>query len=144
MQEPLGNDRRVPNRFHEDITLLHSDGEAADKAERFLRRGERTFYDLGVVSIVRTPEAARRSRRRLDILRPLVDGKPGCRIEQVHRPKDAGPFSLVFAHREDDGHSDNMARIEWADDGEAVRIRGIEVFGEWDVDAQAALRRLAA
>lgn len=89
MQEPLGHDRSVPNRFHDHITLLYSGDEAADKAERFPRRGERAFYDLGVVSIVRkypqTPEAARRGMGlapAIGIIRPVVDGKPGCRVEQ--------------------------------------------------------------
>lgn len=62
----------------------------------------------------------------------------------MHRPTAARPCSHVLAHREDDGHSEKMAKIEWVGDGEAVCIRSIEAFGEWDADAQGALRRLAA
>lgn len=72
------------------------------KAEGFLRRGEKTFHDLGAVFVIRkrpqTPQAARRGKGlspAIDIIRPIVHARVGFRVEQVHLPRAQHPFTLV-------------------------------------------------
>lgn len=107
-------------RFHDNITLLCSDGEIADTAECFLRRGGKSFYDLGAVCIIRkrpqTPEAARRGKGLapvIGITRPLVEARIGLAVDQVRRPRAQHPSTLVYAHRGRDDVAEKMAKISW-------------------------------